>query len=144
MEEYEITYLSNPSLADDARAEVDGTVDTTIEKHQGTITHNTTATRRRLAYPIAKQTTGFARTVQTTLDPANLVPLRDSINKLDGIIRLSIIRTPQREEVSPAIFEAATKEKEQQVQPKKVAPAKKMSDEEVEEKIAAALEEEVK
>lgn len=144
MKEYEITYILDPGVAETRRGEVDMAVDTAVSDVKGTISSNSDSIRRRLAYAVKKQRSGFARTVQATLDPAIVNDLRAKIRKLEGVIRLAIIQTTKRDEVSTAIFEKPVKE--QQVAAKKVATTAtpEISDAEVEEKIKAALDEEVK
>lgn len=145
MKEYEITYIVDPSLAEEQRGQVDGTIDMAVTEHGGTISSNSESIRRRLNYPIRKQHVGFARTLQTSVDPAKINELRDALAKNNSLLRLSIIQTAQRPDVSTAIFEAAVKDK--QVTPQKIAakkPAKAITDEEVTSKIDQALDEEVK
>ena len=148
MNEYEISYISDPSLAEDARNDVDKAVDGAIEGAAGSISSNTENTRRRLAYPVQDQSVGFLRTVQATIDPEKVATVRQTLQKQAGIIRLSILQTPARESVAASIFEAAVKEA--QAEPAKAAtteakkPAKEITDQELEDKIESALDEEVK
>lgn len=144
MKEYEITYIVDPSLAEEQRGDVDAAVDAAVTTHGGSVTSNSDSIRRRLAYPIRKQHIGFARTLQTNVEAEAINGLRSDIAKLNGILRLSVLQTAARAEVSPAIFETAVKE--QQVEPKKAAeaPAAEISDAEVDTKIEEALDEEVK
>lgn len=144
MQEYEITYLSDPSLDDEARGKLDASFDQAVSDASGTISHNTESIRRRLRYPIAEQRLGFVRVVQTTLDPGVIEELRATLRKLKGVMRVQLLQTALREQVAPDVLDQATKK--QQVEPKKVAtekPAKEVSMEEVEEKIEQALDEEV-
>jgi len=89
----------------------------------------------------------WLRTVQVNLAPNHLKQLRTTLTKQDGIMRLTILQTPQREEVSAAIFDSlAEKEKRGAVKEEKAdrKEAKEVTMKEVEEKIEKALEEEVK
>ena len=146
MNEYEISYIVDPSITEEARSEADRAVDGAIEGAKGSIVSNTESTRRRLAYPVNKQHLGFLRTVQAAMDPAAVSEIRDELQKNNSIIRLSILHTPARESVTTAIFEATAKK--QQVEPKKATTAKKpvkeISAKELDEKIEEALDEEVK
>ncbi len=145
MNEYEITYISSPSLSEDDRGAVDLAIDTTIDHLEGRISYNSTPTRRRLAYPVKKQAIGFLRTVQASLEPNQIENLRNELKKNKGVIRFSILQTSRREEVSPAILDRTAKE---QTAPKKVSKnqesAKEVTMSEVESQIEKALEEEVK
>ena len=145
MNEYDITYITIPSLSEDDRGSIDAAIDTAIDQVQGNISFNSTPTRRRLAYPVQKQSVGFLRTIQASIDPAQIESLRTELKKTKGIIRFSILHTSRREEVSPAILDRASKE---QTAPKKVVkdkePAREVTMSEVESQIEKALEEEVK
>lgn len=143
MNEYEITYLTTAQLADEARAELDGSIDTIIDKMSGSVDHVEATTRRRFFYPIKKQSIGFSRTINVMLDPSHIEEARQAIKKLEGVLRVAVLQTPRREEVTMAIFDeidgpAATPG----AAPRK--PAKEVTMAEVEEKIEEALEEEVK
>lgn len=144
MKEYEITYSVNPSLEEDKRAEIDAAVDAAVDERGGKISFNTESMRRKMMYPIQKQRVGFVRVVQAQVDPANIEEIRNTIRRLNGIMRVSILQTSQRGSVTPAIFEIPTKPS---LEPKKATddkPAKEITDQEVEEKIEEALEETIK
>ncbi|MDZ4225285.1 MAG: 30S ribosomal protein S6 [Candidatus Andersenbacteria bacterium] len=141
MTEYEISYISSPNLAEDARGELDAAIDSSVEKAEGNISHNSESIRRRLVYPIQKQSVGFVRTLQVSLNQDKIEKLRQDIRKMSGILRVSVLATPRRAEVSTSIFEVT---KEQPAEKKPTTPAKAISMEEVEEKIEEALDEEVK
>lgn len=143
MPEYEITYLTDPGLADDARTELDRQVDDAIEKMGGAVEHSAPANRRRLHYLIKKQLVGFARAVQVTLPADQIEPLRQDLRKMSGVMRVSVLSTSQREELTTAIFDAVAK-KSGEAKKAETAPAQPVSMQEVEEKIAEALKEEVK
>lgn len=143
MKEYEISYISSPSLTEDARAELDNAITENIEAAKGSISYDTPVIRRRLAYEIEKQPLGFLRTVQAEIDPEKINALRDKLKKHKGVLRINILQTAKRQEVTPDMLDvAAQKAKEPSKADKE--PAKEMSMEEVEEKIEEALEEEVK
>jgi ribosomal protein S6 len=141
MREYEITYISDPNLAEDARGQLDAAIDGAIEQLKGSISYNSPNSRRRLSYPIKKQGVGFVRTLQVMLDPVEIGSVREVITKINGALRVSILQTSKREEVTTSIFEAAAK---RQVEPKIQKKAEPVSAAEVDKKIAEALEEEVK
>jgi ribosomal protein S6 len=143
MQEYEITYLSHISLSEDARAQLDAAIDASIEKAEGAISHNSTSIRRRLVYPIQKQSGAFLRVVQTSIEPEHIEALKESLRKMEGVVRLTVIKTPRREEVSTAIFETAAKPAAAPAAAP-ATPAREVTMAEVEEKIAEALDEEVK
>lgn len=144
--QYEITYILNPSVDENARGEVDATIDSEIDRLKGSIHTNTEPIRRKLAYSVEKQRVGFARTINATLPPNTVESLRQTIRRMNGVIRLAILQTPPRDDVTPAIFETAIKDQQTTPKPSKKdeSPAKKISDAEVEEKIEKALEEDIK
>jgi len=142
MQEYEITYISAPDLTEDIRGELDASIETAISNLAGSVSYNSENVRRRLLYPIKKNVVGFVRTVQVSLEQAKAAELRDFIKKQAGILRLTMLATPRRQEVAATIFDTVAK---QQTEPKKaIKSAKPITMEEVEEKIEEALEEEVK
>jgi ribosomal protein S6 len=151
MQEYEITYLANPELDEAAKDTLDQAIDTAIGSVNGEIIAASPQTgapgsRRRLHYPVKAQRVSWLRNIQARIAPAEIEGLRAALKKQEGIMRLSILRTPLREEVSAAIFDRAA-EREQREAAKKApaAPAEaKVTVAEVEEKIEKALDEEVK
>lgn len=141
MKEYEISYLSAPDLSEEARVEFNGAVESAIEKLGGNISSNSENVRRRLIYPIKKQGAGFLRVLQVSMPPEKVGELKEIMKKQPGMLRLTILQTAKRGDVSAAIFDQAAK---QQAEPKKAEAAQPISDDEVAKKIEAALEEEVK
>ena len=144
--DYEITYTLDPSLEDAKREEVTATIDRKIDELQGVISSNSDTTRRKLAYPIHKQRMGFMRLIQAQLEPGKIAPLRHDIARLPGVLRLAIIQSAARPDVTSSIFDPINKQQTPEAKPAAVAkkPAKQMSDQEVEAKIEEALDEEVK
>ncbi|MEX1997438.1 MAG: 30S ribosomal protein S6 [Candidatus Andersenbacteria bacterium] len=145
MHEYEITYLSDPQLTEEARTELDSAIDALLTKAEGNISFTEPNIRRRLFYPIKKQSVAFSRTINATLDPSQVVVLRETIAKSASIMRVQILKVARRQEVTMAIFDDMGKK----VAALPLTPPAKKSErpvtmEEVEEKIEQALEEEVK
>jgi len=143
LHEYEITYLTNPQITDEKRGELDASIDAAIAQLEGSIRHSLPNIRRRLSYMLNKHTAAFSRTVQIELDPAHIEEVRKVIRKTDGVLRLYVIHTPQRQSVT---LEALTKALERD---SKDAAAKKKEEkpvtmQEVEAGIEEALQEEVK
>lgn len=146
MNEYEITYLSDPQLSEDARGELDAAVDSLIDQLGGAVSASDPNNRRRLFYPIKKQMVGFARTVNVTLDPSQISPLRETLAKRAGVMRVALLKTPRRNDVTTETideyFKKAVPGKPGAIKEKK--EVKPVTMEEVEEKIEEALDEEVK
>lgn len=138
--------MISSSVAEEARNQLDASIDTLINDFKGSISTNSESKRRALAYPIAKQRVGFVRVVQASVDPATISKLQTEVAKLNGVVRVSVLQTAARTELTAAIFDSVAK---QQTAPKKVTaeapkPATPMSAEEVSQKIDKALDEEVK
>ncbi|MFH1354184.1 MAG: 30S ribosomal protein S6 [bacterium] len=151
MSEYEITYLARPELDETDKNKLDETVDAAIAELKGQITHSTPPTdspgsRRRLHYPVEDKHVAWLRAVQIELSSDKIEQLRTILKKQDNIIRLSILATPRRSEVSAAIFDKtpARKEAASTTPAKKKEPTKEVTMTEIEEKIEQVLDEEVK
>ena len=144
--EYEITYTMDPRLEEGTRAELTAAIDKKIDELQGIISTNSATTRRKLAYPVQKQTFGFMRLIQAQLPSDKIAPLRHDLQKLAGVLRLTIIQSAPRADVTSAIFDVVNKPAapEKTVTPVPKKPVKQMSEAEVEAKIEEALDEEVK
>lgn len=147
MNEYEITYLSDPQLSEDARGELDAAVDSLIDQLGGAVSASDPNNRRRLFYPIKKQTVGFARTVNVTLDPSQVSPLRETLAKRAGVMRVALLKTARRNDVTTETIDEYYKKAAAPSKPgaeKEKKEVKPVTMEEVEEKIEEALDEEVK
>jgi len=149
MNEYEITYLADPKLEEAAKNELDEAINKLIDDQSGEISYSSSTdapgSRRRLHYPIGEQRVCWLRTIQLELDPSKIDKLRTTMRKHKSITRVSVLQTPRREEVSADISETPEAAPAQPTVPDKPkTTAKKVTMEEVEEKIEEALEEEVK
>jgi ribosomal protein S6 len=145
MADYEITYVSDPKLEEEARGQLDSAVDSKINEFQGTVSYTSPNLRRRLAYPLQKQTNAFVRSVQAELDSQHISTFRDWLKKQIGVFRVTILQTARRQEIPADIVERVT-QKQSSKTPNKVParPAKKVTMEAVEKGIEEALKEEVK
>ena len=147
MNEYEITYLANPNLDEEAKNKLDEAIDAEISSVKGEISYSSPtdspASRRRLHYPIGDKKTTWLRTMQVNLEQDTVEDLRTIITKTEGVNRVSIIQTPRRDDVSVAIFDTPETVKEATTAESK-EPAKEVTDEDVNKGIEEALEEEVK
>lgn len=147
MNEYEITYLSDPQLTEDVRGELDAAVDSLVNTLGGSVSYAEPNNRRRLFYPIKKQTAGFARAMNITLDPSKIQELRQAVAKQAGVLRLYCLKTPRRTDIGAEILDEFYKRSMQTKSSpadKEKKEAKPVTMEEVEEKIEKALDEEVK
>lgn len=147
LSEYEITYVSDPNLTDEVRGQLDAIIDAEITKLDGAIAQSSPQNRRRLSYPIQKQTAAFLRTVNIQLAPAHVASLQAFLRKKKELLRHTLLNTPPRQEITPdMLFKAPTPEGEKEAP--RLAPTKKSHKEvtmkEVEAGIEEALQEEVK
>ncbi|MBI3255974.1 MAG: 30S ribosomal protein S6 [Candidatus Andersenbacteria bacterium] len=154
MNQYEITYISNPNLDEGQRAQLDGAIDSKISELSGTSNHATTSLRRRLAYAINKNSSGFLRYIHLDLAPEHIATIKELLHKDSNILRYSILATARRQEV-PAEITAKYVTKKTDANKKKMGgnkagvrthtkPAGPVSDEAVAKGIEEALSEEVK
>lgn len=141
MSDYEITYLSNPQIAEEERGQLDAAIDGKVADLGGSISFNSPHTRRCLAYPVAKTTAAFLRMIQTELPGDQIDSLRQFLKKQAGVLRFTILNTPRRQEVPVDIMQEKVAR-----QPVKAAakPAKAVTMADVEKGIEEALTEEVK
>lgn len=157
MNDYEITYISSPQLAEDARGQLDAAIDNKITEEGGISEFASPSLRRRLAYPINKNANGFLRTLQIQLDPAKLAAIHEYLKKELNIIRFAILKTTRRADVPAEIIEKHVPKKTPQnkkgeknnrhgavTRKPKSTPAKSVTMEDVEKGIEEALTEEVK
>ncbi|HBE90140.1 MAG: hypothetical protein A3E37_04540 [Candidatus Andersenbacteria bacterium RIFCSPHIGHO2_12_FULL_46_9] len=149
MHDYEITYLADPTLDEAKKDTLDESIDKIVNDIGGEISYtspsDTPGSRRRLNFPIADQRVAWMRVMQIQLDPAKINDLQTTIKKHADILRLTVLQTPRRQEVSAAIFDAPEKPSVSPESAQAVKPSgKKVTMAEVEEKIEEALEEEVK
>lgn len=145
MSEYEITYITNPQLPEEARGQLDAAIDAQISELGGLINSNAPHIRRRLAYPLSKQTSAFLRLIQIELPAEQVSSLRLWLKKQAGVLRTTILQTAARQAVSADILEPAFTKTTTGKPAKTVAkPARAVTMEDVEKGIEEALMEEVK
>ncbi len=142
MHDYEITYLTDPQLNEEARTELNSAIDGKINELAGSIMHASASLRRRLAYPIKKTNSAFLRHLQIQLDPSKTQELHTFLKKAQGLIRFTILQTAQRQEVGLEVLERSKKAAPAQASTAK--PDKKVTMADVEKGIEEALTEEIK
>src|SRR5688572_14311010 len=115
--EYVITYIIDPALDENKRGELSSAIDSKIDEVKGTISTNSDNIRRKLSYPIKKQRGGFLRYVQAQLPVEQVATLRHEIKRMTGVLRMSIVQSAARADVTTAIFDMLNKPS--QTEPKK-------------------------
>lgn len=140
--EYELTYVANPELNDDARGELDTAIDAAIAELGGQIAASSPTIRRRLYYPISKKQAAFSRSLNFELAGEQLEPLRYRLRRLPNMLRLTILHTSKRPEVTYESFAEAV---EGSARRRVARPADQaVTEQAVEAGITKALQEEVK
>lgn len=148
--QYEITYLIDSKLSEEARGAFHSSVDEQVTAAEGAIVSSTPALRKTLAYPIKHQNAGFMRTVQIEVDPAKIADIQSFLKKAEGVLRLTILATTPRIRMSQELMEKHGKRKgkmgsrPEKQQPRSEKPVKEVTMQDVEKGIEEALTEEVK
>lgn len=151
--QYEITYLIDPKLSEDARGALCASFDEQITAAEGVITSAAPVLRKTLAYPIKHQNAAFIRAMQIEVDPAKIADLRSFLKKSESVMRLTILATAPRTRMSQELLEKHSKRKgkaagnerpEKQKQTKAEVPEKEVTMQDVEKGIEEALITEVK
>lgn len=89
---YELMYVLNTRLDEEAQTAVNTKVSDTIKKIGGTIDNTEVFGRRRLAYPIQKQTEGLYMITNFQADSKSLKELDYMMNITEGLLRHLVIR----------------------------------------------------
>ncbi len=146
MNEYEITYLIDPQLDEEAREELNRSVDGKVTELSGTVSSSSPVLRRKLAYPVAKTHSAFLRTIHIQLDPEHIGMIQDMLKRHKSVLRFSILNTPQREDMEEKIMANLQEARASIKKPgaRKPVAKKEVTMAEVEKGIEEALSEEVK
>ena len=91
MRQYELIFIVHPDLDDDALNEVIDRVSAWISDEDGEITDTDLWGKRKLAYPIRKQTEGFYVVMQTKMTMTADSQLESKLRYLEPVMRYSII-----------------------------------------------------
>lgn len=142
VQRYEITYLVDPQVEEDAQGELHAQVDSMIADVGGSFEELLSSSRKKMKYPINKKFSLFSRALQVTVDPEKVAGIRAFLKKTKGIERFMILNTPKRSRLRPDIFEEKKEPRTVEVSTK--GAKKKVTMEEVEKGIEEALSEEVK
>ena len=91
MRQYELIFIVHPDLDDDALNEVIDRVSSWISDEDGEITNTELWGKRKLAYPIRKQTEGYYVIMQTKMTMTVDSQLERNFQLLEPVMRYSII-----------------------------------------------------
>jgi small subunit ribosomal protein S6 len=89
--QYELVFIVHPDLDDDALNEVIAQVSSWISDEDGEITNTELWGKRKLAYPIRKQTEGYYVIMQTKMTMTVDSQLERNFQLLEPVMRYSII-----------------------------------------------------
>jgi len=89
--QYELVFIVHPDLDDDAINEVIAQVSSWISDEDGEITNTELWGKRKLAYPIRKQTEGYYVIMQTKMTMTVDSQLERNFQLLEPVMRYSII-----------------------------------------------------
>jgi len=89
--QYELVFIVHPDLDDDALNEVIAQVSSWISDEDGEITNTELWGKRKLAYPIRKQTEGYYVIMQTKMTMTADSQLERNFQLLEPVMRYSII-----------------------------------------------------
>ncbi len=91
MRTYEALYIVSPELEDDGIQTVTQEVDALVTKHEGTIVRSEIWGKRKLAYPVKKQTDGVYVLLRFTALPEFITRLEAHFKLAEPIIRYLVV-----------------------------------------------------
>ena len=92
MRNYEFTFIVHPDVEDEGIEDVMGKVSQFIAEGGGQVTNVDHWGRRRLAYPIQKQTEGHYVLMRVQLDPESINELERNMKLTEEVIRHLLVR----------------------------------------------------
>ena len=109
--QYELTYLIDPSTSEDARNSLNSAIDEQVTALSGIVTHDSPALRKKLAYKVAHQDSAFMRVMNIEMPAEKVLGFTNSLKKSQGILRTTLIATPMRDRITPEVLEKHGKKK---------------------------------
>jgi len=103
--EYELVFIAHPELDEEGVTELTAKVSGWIEAADGQVTHTIPWGRRRLAYPIRKQTEGSYVLLRVFLTPEAIGQLERELKLSESVLRYQLVRA---EKPLPAAKHPAT------------------------------------
>ena len=114
MRDYELVTVVSPEAGDEGFPATIERVHRFIQDRGGAITKDDRWGRRRLAYPIRRQTEAFYSVTHFSLDPQSVRALEGSLDLAEDVLRHLVVRL---EEVVDAKAEVSTPEPEAEAEP---------------------------
>lgn len=88
---YEIAYILSSSIAEEAVTEHSQKIAARIEAEKGIISHSETPQKRRLAYPIGKESNGYFGWIKFTALPDAIAGLEKNLKAEASLLRHLIV-----------------------------------------------------
>lgn len=98
MRTYEVTYIVHPDLDDAGFKQINDQVQTWIKDSGGQIAKADIWGKRKMAYPIRKQSEGQYVLLHTEMDPTFCAELERQLRLQEPVMRFLIIATDDEEE----------------------------------------------
>lgn len=137
MKSYELTFLISADLAEEEAKQFQDKVTSLIQAEGGILTTRNTILRKKLAYPIKKQTQAFLAILTFQIEPIKLINLEKKLKLENQILRYLILIKPPVKEMP------VRRKKVPEIVPKKPLPPseKKVELKEIEKKLEEILKE---
>ena len=100
--EYEMSYLLNPEVAEDKVETETAELNKIISSSGGAIVDFLPAIKRRLAYPIKRQTQAYFGVVYFTIDEEGLNKIKKALTPHKKMIRFLILNEPLKPKIADA------------------------------------------
>ena len=97
MKAYELLFIVNPSISDEARAGVMKRIDATIAENNGVVDDVDNWGKRKLAYAIEHLTEGDYTLINFHAEPASIAELDRVLHITDNVIRYMIVAREDKE-----------------------------------------------
>jgi small subunit ribosomal protein S6 len=138
MKTYELTYLISSELSEEEAKEFQGKVTSLIQAEGGVLVEQSSLLRKKLAYPIKKQTQAYLAILVFQSEPEKIANLEKKLKSENQILRYLILTKKELKVVSKAPRIPPLPKKPKAVVPEK---EKKVELKEIEKKLEEILNE---
>ena len=90
--EYELVFIAHPDLDEEGVTSITEKAQSWIDAAGGEVTYTDLWGRRKLAYPVRKQTEGSYVLLRALLPPQAITELERELKLMDGILRHLVVR----------------------------------------------------
>jgi small subunit ribosomal protein S6 len=145
MPKYELMYILSSAVSDNDVPAISQEVDKFITDNGGSILTSEMLGKKKLAYPIKKTRNGFYVLETFNLEGKNLTPLDNKLRSMEPILRYLVVALDdpeRRAEKDKAVQEKMRANRKPIAVPSATPSEIKLTDTELEQKIAAALDSE--